>query len=48
MAWDTLCETSAGVIGLGNLTDGVKSITLSRNGTTLISAGREGTVAVWD
>lgn len=48
MAWDTICETSAGVIGLGNLQDGVNSISLSRSGTTLVSAGREGTLAVWD
>ena len=48
MAWDTLCETSSGAIGMNELTDGVKSISLGRNGTTLVSAGRSGTVAVWD
>jgi hypothetical protein len=33
---------------MNELTDGVKSISLGRNGTTLVSAGRSGTVAVWD
>ena len=49
MAWDTICESCSGVIGGSDLiVDGVKSISLSRGGTSLVSAGREGTIAVWD
>jgi len=46
--WDTLHEEKAGVLAGTFLTDEVKSIDLSYNGTTLVAGGKGGTVSLWD
>ncbi len=48
VAWDTICEVKSGEIGSEVLTDGVKSMSLSRDGNTLASGGRQGTIAIWN
>ena len=38
--WDTICETRAGLFGADFLQDGVKHISLSRDGSRIVSAGK--------
>lgn len=45
--WDILAQDKAGEMGPELFQDGVKSISLSRDGTTLVSGGKGGTVALW-
>ena len=38
--WDTICEQRAGLFGTEYLPDGVKCISLSREGSKIVSAGK--------
>ena len=46
--WDVLNEEKTGEFGSDVHQDGVKSIALARNGLTLVSGGKGGTVAIWN
>jgi len=47
IAWDVLTETKAGEFGNEVHKDGIKTICLARDGYTLASADKGGTVALW-
>jgi WD40 repeat protein len=45
--WDTLLETSVGEISSENSGNVMRSISLSEDGTILLSAGKDGRIQKW-
>jgi guanine nucleotide-binding protein G(I)/G(S)/G(T) subunit beta-1 len=45
--WDMLTETKVGELGGQNHTDVIRSISLSEDGSTLVSVGKDGIINKW-